>query len=90
VLSCAITSLCVCVYTAVTLRVTGSDGSSLHLEEVDFFWNTHKPLDQPSGDYRNGQKGAIVEMFGWPDADVEQECKVVGEAGYLGVKLCVA
>ena len=32
------------------------------------------PLVAPQGDYRGGQKGAIVEMFGWPDADIQAEC----------------
>ncbi len=41
----------------------------------------------PSGDYRNGQKGAIVEMFGWPHADIEKECQTLGAIGYLGVKV---
>lgn len=39
--------------------------------------------------YHVGQKGAIVELFGWPHADVKAECKKLGELGYLGVKVCV-
>ena len=39
------------------------------------------------GDYRKGQKGAIVEFFGWPHAAVEQECAFLAQAGYLGAKL---
>jgi hypothetical protein len=45
--------------------VSGNDGSKLTLEVVDFAWAV-APLPSLSGDYRNGQKGAIVEMFGWP------------------------
>ena len=26
-------------------------------------------------------------MFGWPDEDIEQECKFIADAGYLGVKI---
>lgn len=26
-------------------------------------------------------------MFGWPYKDIEQECELIGRAGYLGVKL---
>lgn len=40
-----------------------------------------------SGDYRNGQKGAIVEMFMWPHDDVAAECEMLGKMGYMGVKL---
>ena len=37
--------------------------------------------------YENGQKGAIIEMFGWPYDQIEKECEFVGKAGYLGVKV---
>jgi len=26
-------------------------------------------------------------MFGWPYADIEKECVMLGKAGYLGVKV---
>ena len=35
----------------------------------------------------NGQKGGIVEMFGWPHEDVAQECEALGKMGWMGVKL---
>jgi len=70
----------------LTLAVEGSDGTRLTLEPVDFHWNAPNITARP-GDYRGGQKGAIVELFGWPDADVEAECEFLGSAGYLGVKL---
>ncbi|CAF1049176.1 unnamed protein product [Rotaria sp. Silwood1] len=66
--------------------IAGSDGSTLELPEIDFIWNA-KPIFSRSGDYRNGQKGAIAEMFGWPHKDVKEECEFLGKAGYLGVKL---
>jgi len=66
--------------------VQAASGERLELDAVDFMWNT-APLKERKGDYRNGQKGAIVEMFGWPDEDIAQECKHIAEAGYLGVKL---
>eukprot|EP00770_Monocercomonoides_exilis_P006776 MONOS_6742.1-p1 / transcript=MONOS_6742.1 / gene=MONOS_6742 / organism=Monocercomonoides_exilis_PA203 / gene_product=alpha amylase / transcript_product=alpha amylase / location=Mono_scaffold00218:31152-32927(+) / protein_length=592 / sequence_SO=supercontig / SO=protein_coding / is_pseudo=false len=66
--------------------VTARSGERLELDEIDFLWNV-QPLRPRSGDYRNGQKGAIVELFGWPDADIAQECKFIADAGYLGVKL---
>ena len=37
--------------------------------------------------YKNGQKGGIVEMFGWPHADVEAECESLGKMGWMGVKV---
>lgn len=68
------------------ITVKGSDGSHIDLEEVDFRWNVPSILERP-GDYRNGTKGAIVEMFGWPHADIEQECQALSKMGYLGVKV---
>ena len=32
-------------------------------------------MNQPST-YENGQKGAIVEFFGWPYDDITQECEL--------------
>lgn len=38
--------------------------------------------------HHNGQKGAIVELFGWPYKDIAQECSTfLGKAGYMGVKI---
>ena len=68
------------------IKVLATTGESLELEDVDFIWNVH-PLKEREGDYRNGKKGAIVELFGWPDEDIEQECKHIAEAGYLGIKI---
>mgnify|MGYP007078076862 CR=1 FL=1 len=70
----------------LSVAVLGSDGTRLDLEPVDFHWNVVTLMNR-SGDFRDGQKGAIVEMFGWPDADVQAECAFLGSSGYLGVKL---
>ena len=43
----------------VSVEVRSSDGKHLQLPEVDFFWNTHTPLQHSAGDYRKGQKGAV-------------------------------
>jgi alpha-amylase len=43
-------------------------------------------VNQPDN-YKNGQKGAIVELFGWPYGDVKQECSFLAKAGYMGVKV---
>jgi len=58
----------------------------INLEDVDFFWNAPK-LDNSKSQYENGQKGAIVELFGWPYEDVEKECEFLSNSGYLGVKV---
>jgi len=70
----------------VQLRVTGSDGTKLTIHEVTLYWNRANLASRP-GDYRNGQKGAVAEFFGWPHKDVEKECEILAKAGYLGAKL---
>lgn len=70
----------------LTVTVKGADGASIDLEPVDFRWNA-PAIKERTGDYRGGQKGAIVEMFGWPHADIEEECKDLATMGYLGVKV---
>lgn len=72
--------------TPLSITVKGSDGTVLQIDEVDFRWNA-AAVKERQGDYRGGQKGAVVEMFGWPHADVEQECKSLATMGYLGVKV---
>eukprot|EP01029_Cantina_marsupialis_P025823 TRINITY_DN68497_c0_g1_i1.p1 TRINITY_DN68497_c0_g1~~TRINITY_DN68497_c0_g1_i1.p1 ORF type:complete len:838 (+),score=159.11 TRINITY_DN68497_c0_g1_i1:103-2616(+) len=56
------------------------------LDEVSFIWNV-PPVAERSGDYRNGRKGAIIELFGWPFKDIAKECEFIGKAGYLGIKI---
>lgn len=73
---------------SVHIIVYDSQQHTLELPPIDFIWNTHTKIQHKhNGDYRNGQKGAIVEMFGWRDAEIEKECELIGNAGYLGVKL---
>ena len=67
------------------IKVKASSGEVLELEDVDFIWNS-EPLKAPKFDTR-GQKGAIVEMYGWKDVDIEKECEFIGEQGYMGVKV---
>eukprot|EP01097_Dermamoeba_algensis_P001157 TRINITY_DN142_c0_g1_i2.p1 TRINITY_DN142_c0_g1~~TRINITY_DN142_c0_g1_i2.p1 ORF type:complete len:531 (-),score=125.42 TRINITY_DN142_c0_g1_i2:47-1639(-) len=71
----------------VTVAVKLTDGTAtVVLEPLDFIWSA--PAVAPrSGDYRSGQKGAIVEFFGWPHDQVEAECQFLAQAGYLGAKL---
>ena len=54
----------------VTVYATrnGQSLATLVLDPLDFIWN-HPTVNQ-SSNYKNGQKGAIIEMFGWPYADI--------------------
>lgn len=72
--------------TPLSISVKGADGSQITLDPVDFRWNAPDVADRP-GDYRGGQKGAVVEFFGWPHEDVERECQDVAAMGYMGVKV---
>ncbi|KAH7109641.1 glycoside hydrolase superfamily [Dendryphion nanum] len=69
----------------LNIVVTGSDGSKLTLDTLYFLWENAAINAQSS--FSNGQKGAIVELFGWPYAAVAKECTFVGKAGYMGVKI---
>lgn len=74
------------VFVTVYLKSTSDITlATLVLEPVEFIWN-HPQVNQP-GSYQNGQKGAIVELFGWPYKDVEKECTLLSKMGYLGVKV---
>ena len=68
------------------ITVTASDGAVLTLKPMLFAWQA-TPLLNRTGDYRKGQKGAIVEMFGWPHLQIAAECPTLAAAGYLGVKV---
>ncbi len=71
----------------LTVKVSDAGDTSkvVTLEEVDFVWNA-PAVNQPDN-YKNGQKGAIVEMFGWHYADIEAECGALGKMGYMGLKV---
>jgi len=62
-----------------------SKAYSITLEPVDFVWNAPTVNQDPA--FKEGQKGAIVEMFGWPYADIKDECEALGKMGYMGVKV---
>lgn len=72
---------------SVKLRVEASDNTKLTIDSINLIWNVVELMNRP-GDYRNGQKGGIVELFGWRLKDIENECEIIGKAGYLGIKLC--
>ncbi|KAI5786947.1 alpha amylase [Pyronema domesticum] len=70
---------------ALSITVTSSSGKTLVLEPLNFVWqNADVTAVQKTYD---GQKGAIVELFGWPYNDVAKECVFLGKAGYMGVKV---
>lgn len=56
----------------------------INLEDVDLYWNAPKITNDP---FNKGQRGGIVELFGWPYEDVEKECEFLSKAGYMGVKV---
>ena len=59
--------------------------AKLKLEEEYFIWDN--PIVTQSSKYNKGQKGIIIELFGWTYDDVREECNFLGVAGYLGVKV---
>lgn len=67
----------------------GSDGTRITLDPIDLRWNAPAvhPQQEAQGDYRDGQKGSVVELFMWPHTEVAQECAMLAKLGYLGVKL---
>lgn len=67
--------------------VKGADGSKIELDPIDFVWDAPTVVNKENGDYRNGQKGAVVELFMWPHTDVAKECSMLSKMGYMGVKL---
>jgi alpha-amylase len=73
----------------VSVTVLGEDGTKVSLDPIDFVWNAPPvhPVMESTGDYRSGQKGAIVELFMWPHSEVQKECSMLSKMGYMGVKL---
>ena len=58
----------------------------LELEKEYLLWDNIEII-QNETIYKNGQKGSIVELFGWPYDDIYEECDFLKVAGYLGVKI---
>jgi len=59
--------------------------AKLELENEYFLWDNVKVNQDVR--YENGQKGVIVELFGWPYDDIAEECEFLSVAGYMGVKI---
>ncbi|KAG9233391.1 glycoside hydrolase superfamily [Amylocarpus encephaloides] len=72
--------------TALPITISTSSGKILTLDPINFIWQ-NKPLTAAQSTFQNGQKGGIVELFGWPWVDVGKECAFLGKAGYMGVKI---
>ena len=60
--------------------------AKLQLEDEYLIWDNEK-INQNEYIYKKGQKGSIVELFGWPYNDIAEECDFLRVAGYLGVKI---
>jgi len=72
----------------ISARVVDNNGKQLAklvLEDEYFMWDN--PTVNQGPQYENGQKGAIVELFGWPFDDIAEECEFLGKAGYMAVKV---
>jgi len=71
----------------LTVKATTSENKeyTITVEPTMFVWQ-HPEVNQPDN-YNNGQKGGIVEMFGWPYTDIEKECEFLAQAGWMGVKV---
>ena len=64
---------------------TGNEVASLQIENIYFIWDNIEVNTPP--EFENGQRGSIVELFGWPYEDVGLECEFLSIAGYLGSKI---
>jgi alpha-amylase len=64
----------------LAITVTTSSGKSLVLEPLNFIWQ-NVALTAAQSTFDTGQKGAIVELFGWPYNDVAKECSFLAAAG---------
>ena len=67
-------------------KKTSNEVASLTLPLVYFLWDNVE-IDLPDEFYKNGQRGSIVELFGWSLEDIGEECEFLGIAGYMGVKV---
>ena len=55
-------------------------------EEVYFLWNVPEMKYEKEFNEK-GQKGVIVELFGWPYEDIIEESDFIKLSGYLGIKI---
>ena len=64
----------------LAITVTSAGGKTLVLEPLNFVWQ-NVALTAAQSTFSSGQKGAIVELFGWPYNDIAKECAFIGKAG---------
>lgn len=62
------------------ITITSSSGGTLVLDALNFIWQNNALVGAQST-FTDGQKGGIVELFGWPYKDVASECTFLGKAG---------
>ena len=55
-------------------------------EEIYFLWNVPEMKYEKEFNEK-GQKGVIVELFGWPYEDIIEESDFIKLSGYLGIKI---
>ena len=75
--------------TELVIKVQGTDAAgktwTITLEALNFIWQGAAINQSPV--YKGGQKGAVVEMFGWPYEDIKQECPYLAKMGWMGVRI---
>jgi alpha-amylase len=71
---------------SLSISISTSSGKTLDLDPINFIWQI-APLTAAQSTFQTGQKGGIVELFGWPWVDIGKECAFLGKAGYMGVKI---
>ncbi|KAL7716459.1 Alpha-amylase [Entamoeba marina] len=71
----------------IRIIVHMDDGTTeyIDLEPLDFVWSI--PAANLASNYEGGQKGGIVELFGWPFDDIANECEFLGKAGWMAAKV---
>lgn len=65
---------------SLAITITSASGKTLVLDPLNFIWQ-NSPLVGAQSGFDDGQKGGIVELFGWPYNDVALECTFLGRAG---------
>lgn len=65
---------------SLEITVVSQGGKTLVLEPLNFIWQ-NAALTTAQSTFSGGQKGGIVELFGWPYNDVSKECTFIGKAG---------
>lgn len=71
----------------VDVIVRSASGHFLTLDRVYLAWQAPSIKVPTRASFVKGQKGAIVELFGWPFEDIAKECSFLGKASYMGVKV---